>query len=37
MNSRAPKGTTPAKATLDSEKVKPVALPIVELLESEGI
>jgi len=31
------KGTSQAKAVLNSEKIKPVALAIVELHESEGI
>jgi len=31
------KGTSQAEATLNSEKIKPVALPIVELREVEGI
>jgi len=31
------KGTTRAEAMLNSEKIKPVALAIVELHESEGI
>jgi len=31
------KGTSRAEATLNSEKIKPVALAIVELRESEGI
>jgi len=31
------KGTSQAKATLNSEKIKPVVLAIVELRESEGI
>jgi len=31
------KGTSCAEATLNSEKIKPVALAIVELRESEGI
>jgi len=31
------KGTSQAEATLNSEKIKPVALAIVELSESEGI
>jgi len=31
------KGTSRAEATLNSEKIKPVALAIVELHESEGI
>jgi len=30
------KGTSRAEATLNSEKIKPVALAIVELRESEG-
>ena len=32
-----PKGTSWAEATLNSEKVKPVALAIIELRLSEGI
>ena len=32
-----PKGTSRAKATLNSEKIKSVALTIVELRLSEGI
>jgi len=32
-----PKGTSRAKATLSSEKIKPVALAIIELRWSEGI
>jgi len=32
-----PKGTSQAKATLNSEKIKHVALAIVELRWSEGI
>jgi len=31
------KGTSRAEATLNSKKVKPVALAIVELCKSEGI
>jgi len=31
------KGTSLAEATLNSDKIKPVALAIVELCESEGI
>jgi len=31
------KGTSRAEATLNSEKIKPVALAIVELRKSEGI
>jgi len=31
------KGTSQAEATSNSEKIKPVALAIVELRESEGI
>jgi len=31
------KGTSPPEATLNSEKIKPVALAIVELQDSEGI
>jgi len=37
MNSGAPKGTSQAELTLNSNKIKPVALAIVELCESEGI
>jgi len=37
MYSGMAKGTSRAKATTNSEKIKPVALVIVELLESEGI
>jgi len=37
MYSGMPKGTSQAEATLNSEKIKPVALAIVELRESEGI
>ena len=32
-----PKGTSRAEAMSDSEKIKPVALAIIELLLSEGI
>ena len=32
-----PKGTSWAEATLNSEKIKPVALAIIELRWSEGI
>jgi len=31
------KGTSQAEATLKSEKIKPIALAIVKLYESEGI
>jgi len=31
------KGTSPAKATSNSEKIKPIALATVELWEFEGI
>jgi len=31
------KGTSRAKATLNGEKIKPIALAIVELRKSEGI
>jgi len=34
---RYAKGTSQAEVTLNSEKIKPVALAIVELCESEGI
>jgi len=37
MYSDMAKGTSRAKAALNSEKIKPVALAIVELRESEGI
>jgi len=37
MYSGMTKGTSQAEATLNSEKIKPVALAIVELCESEGI
>jgi len=37
MYSGMAKGTSRAEATLNSEKIKPVALAIVELRESEGI
>jgi len=36
MYSRMAKGTSWAEATMNSEKIKPVALTIVELHESEG-
>jgi len=32
-----PKGTSPAEATLNSEKIKAVALAVIELRWSEGI
>jgi len=32
-----PKGTSRAEATLNSEKIKPVALAVIELRWSEGI
>ena len=32
-----PKGTCPAEATSNSEKIKPVALAIIKLRLSEGI
>ena len=32
-----PKGTCQAEATLNSEKIKPVALAVIELQLSEGI
>jgi len=32
-----PKGTSQAEATLNSEKIKPVALAVIELCWSEGI
>jgi len=32
-----PKGTSWAEATLNSEKIKPIALAIIELRLSEGI
>ena len=32
-----PKGTSQAKATLNSEKIKPLALAIIEIRLSEGI
>ena len=32
-----PKGTTRAEVTLNSEKIKPVALAVIELCLSEGI
>jgi len=37
MYSGMAKGTSWAEATLNSEKIKPVALAIVELREFEGI
>jgi len=37
MYSSMAKGTSRAEAMLNSEKIKPVALVIVELRESEGI
>jgi len=37
MYSGMAKGTSWAKATMNSEKMKPVALAIIELHESEGI
>jgi len=37
MYSGIAKGTSQAKATSNSEKIKPVALAIVELRKSEGI
>jgi len=37
MYSDMAKGTSQAEATLNSEKIKPVALAIVELCESEDI
>jgi len=37
MYSGMTKGTSWAEATLNSEKIKPVTLAIVELRESEGI
>jgi len=37
MYSSVAKGTSQAEATLNSEKIKPIALAIVELCESEGI
>jgi len=37
MYSSMAKGTSWAETTLNSEKIKPVALAIVELCESEGI
>jgi len=37
MYSGMAKGNSWAEATLNSEKIKPVALAIVELCESEGI
>jgi len=37
MYSSMAKGTFWAEATLNSEKIKPVALAIVELRKSEGI
>jgi len=32
-----PKGTSQAEATLNSEKIKPIALAVIELRWSEGI
>jgi len=37
MYSGMAKGASQVKATLNSEKVKPIALAIVELRKSEGI
>jgi len=37
MYSDMVKGTSRAEATLNSEKIKPIALAIVELCKSEGI
>jgi len=37
MYSGMPKGTSQAEATLNSEKIKPIALVIIELRESEGV
>jgi len=37
MHSGMAKGTSQAEAMLNSKKIKPVALAIVELRESEGI
>jgi len=37
MHSGMAKGTSRAEVTLNSEKIKPVALAIVELCESEDI
>jgi len=37
MYSGMAKGTSRAEAMLNSEKIKPIALAIVELRESEGI
>jgi len=37
MYSGMAKGTSPAEATLNSKKIKPVALVIVELRESEAV
>jgi len=37
MYSSVAKGTSLAEATLNSEKIKPVTLAIVELRKSEGI
>jgi len=37
MYSGMAKGTSRAEATLNSEKIKPIALAIVQLCESEGI
>jgi len=36
MYSGMAKGTSPVKVTLNSKEIKPVALAIAELLESEG-
>jgi len=37
MHSGMAKGTSQAEVTSNSEKIKPIALTIVELRESEGI
>jgi len=37
MYSNMAKGTSWAEVTLNSEKIKPIALAIVELHESEGL
>jgi len=37
MHSGMAKGTSQAEATSNSEKIKPIALAIVELCDSEGI
>jgi len=37
MNRGMAKGTSQAEATSNSEKIKPIALVIVELSKSEGI